>query len=51
MKIKNDVCDYYSGELIERLKCKVIGREVNGDNILVRLEDGREVIVKSGEVK
>ena len=51
MKIKNNVCDYYSGKLVEGLKCKMIGNEVSGDKILVRLEDGSEVIVKSDEVK
>ena len=51
MKIKNNVCDYYSGKLVEGLKCKLIGYEVGGDKVLVKLEDGKEVIVKSNEVK
>ena len=51
MKIKNNVCDYYSGKNVENLKCKLVGYEVNGDKVLVKLEDGSEVIVKSNEVK
>jgi hypothetical protein len=51
MKIKNNVCDYYSGKNVENLKCKLVGCEVNGDKVLVKLEDGSEVIVKSNEVK
>ena len=49
MKIKNSVCDYYSKKNIENMKCKLVGK--SEDNILVRLEDGRLVVVKSNEVK
>jgi len=51
MKIKNNVCDFYSGKNVENLKCKLVGYEVGGDNVLVRLEDGSEVVVKGNEVK
>jgi hypothetical protein len=59
-KIKLNVFDYWSGELVEGLKGKLIGYDNYGGGYgwdgmgllyVLRLESGREVVVKCNEVE